>query len=601
MVVLPPCKSPLYIFDRNKDYVMNIATKAILPKEAEKDVLSQKSEGERLYNNYVDECNIGEKSTWDRMKKRNLKLFSSLAKKTKVALKDRVVQLKEERSLMTRFVIASRTRTEIQLPEIFGRYEFTVVPRAMFSMDGKLLHCTDKASVMHCIENIVDTNETGDKTVENESSNNADRNRVIILDGMALVNKLKKDVTTKTCHDLAELFIGKLEYESINFSTSILVFDRYIDGSVKERTREKRTGAEGMHYAIQDSTNIEKITLKQLLSNSKTKQDLTVYLAKKAIDFFMLNEWSYAIIYDTFCNTNIEHLCQNIPNHSQEEADTLMILVALQMSAQNPFMELYVSSPDTDVLVLLLHHFPELCCHTMFRTGRGASIRDINIGAAFEAIGEKYAAAILGFHAITGCDQTGKFNGKLKRYCWKIFKTATDADLQGLKSLGDAGCLSDQTIKEIEHFVMTIYTKNIPNHVENIGDLCWYLFAKYQYEAEKLPPTAAALKFKILRSQYMSLVWKQSGKIHLDLPSPTECGWEEEDGHLKPKLTNELPAPKATRDISSCKCKTGCSNGRCSCERNHLVCTEKCLCENCENHNEQSDYDTDVTDSEDDE
>ena len=66
---------------------------------------------------------------------------------------------------MTRFVIASRTRTEIKLPEIFGRYEFTVVSRAMFSMDGKLLHCTDKACVMQDIEDIVDANESGDKTI----------------------------------------------------------------------------------------------------------------------------------------------------------------------------------------------------------------------------------------------------------------------------------------------------------------------------------------------------------------------------------------------------------------------------------------------------
>ena len=148
---------------------------------------------------------------------------------------------------------------------------------------------------------------------------------------------------------------------------------------------------------------------------------------------------------------------------------------------------------------------------------------------------------------------------------------------------------------------MTIYTRNIPNHVKNIGELRWYIFSKYQNEAEKLPPTATALNHKILRSHYMSLVWKQSRKIHPDLPSPTECGWEEENGHFKPKLTNELPAPKATIDISSCKCKKRCSNGRCSCERNHLVCTEMCLCENCENREEQSDYDTNIIESEDDE
>ena len=58
---------------------------------------------------------------------------------------------------------------------------------------------------------------------------------------------------------------------------------------------------------------------------------------------------NYAVIYNTYCMTNIELLHQNIPNHSQEEADTLMILVALHLSAQNPFSELYISSLDTDV------------------------------------------------------------------------------------------------------------------------------------------------------------------------------------------------------------------------------------------------------------
>lgn len=128
--------------------------------KCEKDVLSHKIEGQHLYTNYVNECIIGQKSTWGGLKKTNLNLFSSLAKRTKVALKDRVVQLKEEQSLLTRFVIGSRTRTEIPLPDTFRRHEFTVVPRSMFNMDGKLLHCTDKASVMHCIQDIVDANKS---------------------------------------------------------------------------------------------------------------------------------------------------------------------------------------------------------------------------------------------------------------------------------------------------------------------------------------------------------------------------------------------------------------------------------------------------------
>ena len=358
---------------------------------------------------------------------------------------------------------------------------------------------------------------------------------------------------------------------------------------MKERTREKRTGAEDIHYVIHDNTNMEKITLKQLLSNSKTKQDLTVHLAEKTSEFFRLNEMNYAVIYNTHCMTNIELLHQNIPNHSQEEADTLMILVALHLSAQNPFSELYISSPDTDVFLLLIHHFPEVCSHTIFRTGRGENVRDINVVAAFEAIGEKHASAILGFHAITGCDQTGKFFGKSKKYCWKVFRAATDQDLEALQSLGETSDLSDETIHALEHFVMTLYIKTIPDHVKTIGDLRWYLFSKYQCEPEKLPSTAAALTFKIYRSHYMSMVWKQSRNIHPNLPPPISCGWKEEDGHLKTQHTDQLPAPKATVDICSCKCKKDCSNAQCSCERNGLPCTEMCLCENCENQNMESD------------
>ena len=122
-------------------------------------------------------------------------------------------------------------------------------------------------------------------------------------------------------------------------------------------------------------------------------------------------------------------------------------------------------------MLLLIHHYPVLCPHTIFRTGTGAKIRDISLGVAFEATGEKHSAAILGFHAATGLDQTGKFNGKSKKYCWKVFRAATDNDLQTLKSLGKGSPSSHETIRAIEHFVMTIYIKNIPSKVKDIDNL----------------------------------------------------------------------------------------------------------------------------------
>ena len=39
---------------------------------------------------------------------------------------------------MTRLLIASRTRPDIDLPRYLGMYEFSVVPRSLFTTDGTL-------------------------------------------------------------------------------------------------------------------------------------------------------------------------------------------------------------------------------------------------------------------------------------------------------------------------------------------------------------------------------------------------------------------------------------------------------------------------------
>ena len=46
---------------------------------------------------------------------------------------------------MTKFIIASRSRDDIDLPAYFGKYEFTVVPRSIFRQDGSLILGTDKS------------------------------------------------------------------------------------------------------------------------------------------------------------------------------------------------------------------------------------------------------------------------------------------------------------------------------------------------------------------------------------------------------------------------------------------------------------------------
>ena len=61
---------------------------------------------------------------------------------------------------------------------------------------------------------------------------------------------------------------------------------------------------------------------------------------------------------------------------SQEEADTKIILHATDATSDGA-TEIRIYSPDTDVLVLALRRYPELCSKVSFVTGKGRNHRAI--------------------------------------------------------------------------------------------------------------------------------------------------------------------------------------------------------------------------------
>ena len=72
--------------------------------------------------------------------------------------------------------------------------------------------------------------------------------------------------------------------------------------------------------------------MKTFLSHIDTKQELTVYLAKKAIAKFSEIGMSYIVTYDTMSATNIDDVAFGIDVHDHEEADTLLILHRIGVS-----------------------------------------------------------------------------------------------------------------------------------------------------------------------------------------------------------------------------------------------------------------------------
>ena len=56
----------------------------------------------------------------------------------------RVVQLREERSLLSWFFITSRKRPELDLEHCLNNFEFTIVHQSLFTPDSEPVACTDK-------------------------------------------------------------------------------------------------------------------------------------------------------------------------------------------------------------------------------------------------------------------------------------------------------------------------------------------------------------------------------------------------------------------------------------------------------------------------
>ena len=73
---------------------------------------------------------------------------------------------------------------------------------------------------------------------------------------------------------------------------------------------------------------------------------------------------------------------------------------------------------DTDVFLLLLSHSDKINCQSLFMClVKG----NVDIKLLFEKLGNDTSKALLTLYALTGCDTTGKFEGKSKQFWFRRF------------------------------------------------------------------------------------------------------------------------------------------------------------------------------------
>ena len=103
--------------------------------------------------------------------------------------------MREEKNLLTIFLITARKRPELNL-EALGNFEFYVVPKILFFNGGQTLNCTDKSSTLHHIEEFANSKQ--DVAINPDINATTDEQRVIIIDGMAVANQINKTKEIKS-------------------------------------------------------------------------------------------------------------------------------------------------------------------------------------------------------------------------------------------------------------------------------------------------------------------------------------------------------------------------------------------------------------------
>jgi hypothetical protein len=195
----------------------------------------------------------------------------------------------------------------------------------------------------------------------------------------------------------------------------------------------------------------------------------------------------------------------------------------------------------------------------------------------YDALGSDLVATLPGFHAFTGCDTTGRFAGKGKKSCWKVFQKASKGVIGAFGNLGKGKQPSSEDNKLLEEFVCRLYQPKTKE--TSVSQVRWNMFKQNQAEAERLPPTLAALHQHTLRTYYQCIVWCNDIVSTVDLPEPTSYGWSNSDGYLSPVVTDLKPTPEAIVERVRCKCKAGRCTGQCSCRLAGMVSTQMYRCE----------------------
>ncbi|CAG2218094.1 unnamed protein product [Mytilus edulis] len=226
--------------ETSKDLLV-LDSKNIVDISVVKTVNTIESLGQEQFEKYTKERLVDRTtSVFDTIKRNKLPLFQTPPPAKKTSTTDhKLMALKSNCSLFSRLYIACQSR-DGNLDDFF-RHENHAFPPSL-SQNGTIRLGTKADLLSKCLERL--TPPTDVKPVVSS----------VILDGSAVVNMLKP-VNIKSFNEYAlKVFIPYIQNIGKDVQRIDIVFDTYIDNSLKASTRGKR--GKGIRRRVQDETNV---------------------------------------------------------------------------------------------------------------------------------------------------------------------------------------------------------------------------------------------------------------------------------------------------------------------------------------------------------
>lgn len=582
------CQDP-FDLDDVPEKLSNIVSGQIASDAVQKSLGALTTAGKTAFEEFVVNRLVegSGKSFWDAIQRRKILTFSDMKRKLE---DEKGKQVVIDPEVLFRRLLAVSKQRDVDLKKVLS-FELAPVAPAMFHKDGAMRKTTrsDLATKLEsvCKESTELPHDTHGVPA------------AYIIDGMGVIQALN-DNHFKTFNDLAEVVLKRvirvLRNPDFDAGTVTLVFDQYWDLSIKSGERQRRgTQATQPVQTHQIIGSRDVPHFRQFLKVPGNKSALVTFVC----DYIMKqskeripNDKMIVIAGGLDNGEEVVAISNNSQKRltdlysSQEEADTRMVLHAINLSSH--FSRTIIRTDDTDVLVLLLHYKDrgllsnEVYMHAGHSGRYTINERFIPIHSIASKLGSQICQCLPAAHALTGCDSTNAMFGIGK----KTMYAALERELGSSQSdYGLANVNDPKWMEAARYLIIAMYKSKNKKKCRILDELRHHLATTTDKLVVQLPPTEDAFREHALRARFQTLIWCRSHIPKPELDDPTKCGWFKDENGLHPVMFKQEAVPKEIRDLSYLYCRDGhCRDDKeCTCLQAGLKCIDICECQDCPN------------------